>query len=184
MWNFIRPRNLLFLAAASLSAAAAGSSPANATDCALPVFEEGAKFVVEAWAVPDPYFDVGEPLRVQMRVSTPSFLTLFHVSTSCKVTRLIKNRAMAPAEIADFPAPGSGLKVVVKPPGGVEAFYLVTTREPLEFLSGSDILSGTGDIASLDLNPYQYYRRLSDALGRINPYDWSVFTLHTTVRQH
>ena len=172
------------LALVAFSVAAVLASPAYAAQCELPSIAEGRKFVVEAWAVPDARFNVGEPLRLQMRVSTPSFLSLFHVSTSCKVTRLVHNRAMRPAEIVDFPLPENKLQIVVKPPSGSEAFYLVSTRDPFEFLSAADILREAGGIASLDLSPAQYYRRLIDALGRINPDDWSVTTLPTSVVAH
>ena len=134
-------RILSFAMLASVSAAALIGPPAHATPCVLADVNEGRKFVVEAWAVPDARFDVGEPFRIQMRVSTPSFLSLFHVSTSCKVTRLLRNFRMSPAEIVDFPSPESGLQVVVKPPAGPEAFYLVSTRNQFDFLSGADILS-------------------------------------------
>ena len=89
----------------SLSAAALLAPTTHAAQCELPRIDEGRKFVVEAWAVPDARFNVGEPLRLQMRVSTPSFLSLFHVSTSCKVTRLLHNVTMRPAEIVDSPCP-------------------------------------------------------------------------------
>ena len=174
-----------FSCVVALSAAAVVAPPTQAaSQCELPLMKEGRTFVVEAWAVPNARFDVGEPLRLQMRVSTPSFLSIFHVSTSCKVTRLVHNQSMRPTEIVDFPAPGSGLEIVVKPPAGPEAFYLVTTRAPFEFLSGADILHETSGIASLDLNPGQFYRRLNDALGRVNPADWSVTTLPTKVVAH
>ena len=170
---------------ASVSAAVLVGSSAHAAPCVLAEINEGRKFVVEAWAVPDARFNVGEPFRIQMRVSTPSFLSLFHVSTSCKVTRLLRNSRMSPAEIVDFPSPESGLQVVVKPPAGPEAFYLVSTRNQFDFLSGADILrEAAGGIARLDLNPDQFHRRLNDALGRVNPDDWSVMTLSTTVVAH
>ena len=184
MLSTIRTRYLLLVAVASLSVAVLLAKPASALQCELPTMHEGRTFVTEAWAVPDEHFNVGEPLRIQTRVSSPSFLSLFHVSTSCKVTRLIHNLAMRPTEIVDFPLSESGLQIVVKPPAGNEAFYLVTTRDPFEFLSGADILGDSGGIASLDLSPAQYYRRLNDALGRVNPDDWSVTTLHTAVVAH
>ena len=174
-----------FIVLASVSAATLVGPPAHAATCVLPEINEGRKFVVEAWPVPDKDFDVGEPFRIQMRVSTPSFLSLFHVSTSCKVTRLLRNFRMSPAEIVDYPSPDSGLRLVVKPPAGPEAFYLVSTRNQFDFLSGADILSeGVSGIVSLDLNPEQFHRRLNDALGRVNPDDWSVMTLSTTVVAH
>ena len=43
--------------------------------------------------------------------------------------------------------------MTVKPPAGDEAFYFVATREPMSFLSDSDILAETAGIASLDLSP-------------------------------
>ena len=177
-------RNLAILSLLVFSGAALLNSPAKASQCELPHMAESRKFVVEAWAVPDARFNVGEPLRLQMRVSTPSFLSLFHVSTSCKVTRLMHNRAMRPAEIVDFPLAESGLQIVVKPPAGSEAFYLVSTRDAFEFLSSADTSREAGGIASLNLSPAQYYRRLNDALGRINPDDWSVTTLSTSVVAH
>lgn len=176
--------SLSLVVVAALTVAVLLAKPASALECELQRFDGGRKFVVEAWAVPDAEFDVGEPLRLQMRVSSPSFLNLFHVSTSCKVTRLIHNLAIRPAVIIDFPLSESGIEIVVKPPAGDEAFHLVSTRTPFEFLSGADILRQTGDIAALDLNPAQYYRRLNDALGRVNPDDWSVTTLHTSVVTH
>ena len=176
-------RAIAILAAATMCAAAFLSAPA-AAQCELPSFEKHHRFVAEAWAVPDPQFDVGEPLRLQMRVSTPAHMTIFHVSTSCKVTRLLHNLAMQPTEIVNFPLDGSGLAITVKPPAGTEGFYFVATRNKLEFLSGADILGEAAGIASLDLNPDQYYRRLSDALGRINPADSSVTTLYTVVVSH
>ncbi len=185
MSSSIRRRIFPLATLAFVSAATLIGSSAHAAPCVLPDVNEGRKFVTEAWAVPDARFNVGEPFRIQMRVSTPAFLSLFHVSTSCKVTRLLRNFQMSPAEIVDFPSPASGLQVVVKPPAGPEAFYLVSTRNQFEFLSGADILSeGAGGIASLDLNPGQFHRRLNDALGRVNPDDWSVMTLSTTVVAH
>ena len=184
MLSIMRTRNLVLVAAAASTAFMLLSKPASAVQCDLAEVHEGRKFVAEAWAVPDPKFNVGEPLRIQMRVASSSFLSLFHVSTSCKVTRLIHNLTMRPAEIVDFPSSQSGIQVLVKPPAGREAFYFVTTRDRFEFLSGADILRDSGGIASLDLNPVQYYRRLNDALGRVNPDDWSVTTLLTTVVSH
>lgn len=184
MLGTILIRRCLLVALAGFSAAMLLAKPSTAADCELPSLYEGRTFVAEAWAVPDPAFNVGEPLRIQMRVASPSFLSLFHVSTSCKVTRLINNRTMRPAEIVDFPSSKSGIQVLVKPPAGDEAFYFVTTRDPFEFLSGADILRESGGIASLDLSPVQYYRRLNDALGRVNPDDWSVTTLLTSVVSH
>ena len=37
--------------------------------CELREFRSSTKFVTEAWAIPDNRFNVGEPLRLQMRVS-------------------------------------------------------------------------------------------------------------------
>ena len=179
MPSFIRNRIVSVAALAVLSA-----SSVHAAQCELPRIKAGRTFLVESWGVPGERFYVGEPLRLQMRVSTPSFLSLYHVSTSCKVTRLIHNQAMRPAEIVNFPSPESGLHIVVKPPAGSESFYLVATRAPFEFLSGADILSESGGMASLDLNPEQFHRRMDDALGRINPDDWSVSTLPTSVVAH
>ena len=105
----------------------------------MPEINDGSKYLVEAWAIPNANFDVGEPLRLQMRVSTPAHLNIFYVSTSCKVTRLLHNHATAAAEIVDFPLPESGLQMTVKPPAGDEAFYFIATREPMDFLSSSDI---------------------------------------------
>ena len=155
--------------------------PVETDRCELPDLNEGRKFVVEAWAIPDANFDVGEPLRLQMRVSTTAYMNIFYVSTSCKVTRLLENRSVAAAEIVDFPFRGSGLQMTVKPPAGEEAFYFVTTRSPMDFLSGADILSETAGIASLDLSPAQFYERLDDTRGRVNPDDWSILTLRTSV---
>ena len=152
-----------------------------APKCELPMFADGRKYLVEAWAIPDARFDVGEPLRLQMRVSTPSYVNIFYVSTSCKVTKLLANRRTAEAEIVDFPLPESGLELTVKPPAGDEAFFFVATRNPMDFLAVSDILRETMGIATLDLSPAQFYQRLKDARGRINPDDWSITTLHTSV---
>ena len=155
--------------------------PIEVPRCKLPELSGGRTFTVEAWAVPDARFDVGEPLSLQMRVSTPGYVNIFYVSTSCKVTRLLHNRAMPVAQIVDFPLAESGLEMTVKPPAGNEAFYFVATREPMDFLSGTDILAETAGIASLDLSPAQFYRNLDDARGRTNPDDWSSMTLRTTV---
>ena len=158
--------------------------PVEQSGCELPELPGRSKYVVEAWPVPDSEFNVGEPLRIQMRVSTPAYMNIFHVSTSCKVTRLLHNHAIADAEIVDFPLPESGLQMTVKPPAGQEAFYFVATRSPMEFLSGSDILNETLGIASLDLSPAQFFQRLNVARGRTNPDDWSAKTLLTSVIDH
>ena len=152
--------------------------------CLLPEINKGAKYVVEAWAIPNANFDVGEPLRLQMRVSTSAYINIFYVSTSCKVTRLLHNHAIAEAEIVDFPLPESNLQMTVKPPAGEEAFYFIASRSPLDFLSASDILSETLGIANLDLDSAQFYQRMDDTLGRINPDDWSARTLLTSVISH
>ena len=159
-------------------------TPVDVSRCELPDMTAAGKFVVEAWAIPDPEFNVGEPLRLQTRTSAASYLSIFHVSTSCKVIRLLHNAAMRPTEIVDFPNGGGGLRITVKPPAGREGFYLIATREPLEFLSGTDILREAVGIAVLDLSPSQLYQRLADVRGRINPDDWSMTTLHTRVVGH
>ena len=148
--------------------------------CDLPYVQRGRSFIVEAWAVPDAQFNVGEPLSIQARVSTPAYLNMFHVSTSCKVTRLLHNVQLQPAEIADFPRQNSRM-IIVKPPTGEEAFYLIATREPMAFVAEADILQGGDGIASLDLSPAQFYQRLEQVLGRINPDDLSVATLKTSI---
>ena len=154
---------------------------AKKTGCELPELKEAAAFVMEAWAVPDGKFNIGEPLRLQMRVSAPTYMNVFHVSTSCKVTRLVHNRTMATGEIIDFPA--QEMQVTVKPPPGDEAFYFVATRAELNVFAQADILRGD-DIASLDMTPEEFFVRLDQATGRINPHDLSIYTLRTTVVRH
>ena len=149
--------------------------------CDLPTFYEANTFTVEAWGIPDTTFDVGEPLRLQMRVSTPAYMNVYYVSSSCKVTRLLHNYAMTETQIVDIPTPESGLQMTVKPPTGDEAFYFVATRPSMNFLAGADILGEAAGVASLDLSPDQFYRHLQDALGRINPADRGTFTLITAV---
>lgn len=149
-------------------------------NCHLPSYGAGTQYSVEAWAVPDPSYNVGEPLSLQMRVGAPSYMNVFHVSTSCKVTRLLHNRSLQQAEILDFPLRGSGIRMIVKPPAGNEAFYFVATREPIDVLAAADVM-GSGEIVSLDLSPAQFYTRLDQITGRINPADLSMTTLRTTV---
>ena len=158
--------------------------PAAEAGCQLPDINEGRKYVVEAWATPDANFDIGEPLRLQLRVSTATYVNIFYVSSSCKVTRLLYNHAVRAAEIVNFPLSESGLQMTVKPPAGGEAFYFVATRDPLNFLSPSDILSVTLGIADLDLSPAQFHQRLDDARGRIDPDDWGMHTLLTRIVDH
>ena len=155
--------------------------PVEMKRCELARFQEARTYVVEAWAVPDSELNVGEPLLLQMRVSAPSYMNIFHVSTSCKVTRLLNNHLMDATEIANFPLADSGIQLTVKPPEGDEGFYFVATRKELEILSSSDVLNQAAGIASLDLSPAQFYGRLTEALGRINPADWSTATLYTSV---
>ena len=183
MWCAIHPRSHLLLAIASLFVAVLLAKPVSASRCDLLTMNEDRKIVVEAWAVPDARFNAGEQLRLQMGVSSPSFLSLFHVSASCEVTRPINNRSICSA-IADIPDSGSTIQIVARPPAGYEAFYPVTTRDAFEFLSGADIVAEAGGMATLDLRPAPYYRRLNVARGRINPVDWSVAPLPTSVVAH
>ena len=155
--------------------------PVEVPRCERPTFHEANAFTVEAWAIPDSTFDVGEPLRLQMRVSTPANMNVFYVSTSCKVTRLLSNYLMTEARIVDIPTPESGLRMTVKPPSGNEVFYFVATRPSMDFLAGSDIMGEAAGVSSLDLSPDQFYRHLRDALGRINPADRSTYTLRTSI---
>ena len=150
--------------------------------CTVRDYNDRAQFVTEAWGVPSNRFDVGQPLTLQMRVSSPAYVSLFHVGTSCKVTRLLNNHHLqTPGEIIDFPLRGSGLDVTVKPPKGEEGFYFVATRQPFVLLAGSDVLKEQGHLASLDMSPEQFYQRLEQARGRIDPNEWSIHTLRTQV---
>ena len=152
--------------------------------CELPSLDGGRKYVVEAWALPDPAFSVGEPLRLQMRSSSPAYLNVFYVSTSCKVTRLLHDHRVRAAEIVDFPLAASGLRMTVKPPPGDEVFHFVATRDRLDFLSPAEVLGEAAGIANLDLSPAQFHERLADARSRINPDDWSATSLRTSVVGH
>lgn len=149
-----------------------------------PAFNVQTKYSVEAWAIPDSRFGVGEPLTLQMRVAAPSFVTLFHVSSSCKVTRLLDNARMPMAEIVDYPAKDSGLQIAVKPPGGTEGFYFIATLERLSFLAPGDILSENHGIAAIDMSPSEFYARLEQARARMNPASWGLTTLRTEVVEH
>ena len=155
--------------------------PVEVPQCDIPDLRTRGSYAVEVWGIPDSRFDVGEALNLQLRVSAPSHVTMFHVSTSCKVTRLLDNEQLPMAKIVDFPARGSGMAVTVKPPGGREGFYVIATRNPLSFLSAGDILREQGGIAALDMAPAQFYRRLEQARARSNPADWSLATLRTDV---
>ncbi len=152
--------------------------------CALPDFNIATNFRIEAWGVPNPHFYVGAPLLIQSRVSTPSYLSIYHVSSSCKVSRLLNNVSVNTGEIVDFPLKESNIDLIVKPPAGDEAFYFVATHQPFEFLSPIDVLSESGHIASLDLSPDQFYERLESVRGRIDPSTLSMTTLRTKIIQH
>ena len=164
--------------------------PVEVPNCQLRNFDGGRSFVVEAWGLPDEMFDIGEPLQLQMRASAAAHISVYYISSSCKVARLLNNYPVKATEIVDFPTRASGLVMTVKPPAGEEAFYFIATREPLDFLAsgtGGDIMGNIGEttgIASLDLSVDQFYRRLQDAKGRINPDDWSARTLRTQVIAH
>lgn len=150
--------------------------------CFLKELNASRKFVAEAWAVPDSNFNFGEPLSFQMRVSSPSYTTIFHVSTSCKVTRLLYNSPMQAGQIVDFPLRGSGIRMTVKPPAGKEAFYIIATRNKLEFLAGADLLrSQGGGIARIDLNTAQFYERVEQFRDRVNPDELSMKTLKISI---
>ncbi len=153
-------------------------------DCDVPRLSTRGSYSVEAWGVPDAHFNVGEPLTIQMRVSAPSYVTLFHVSTSCKVTRLLDNKQMPMAQIISFPGRASGMAITVKPPSGEEAFYVIATLKELAFLSPGDIQSQSGGVAAIDMSPAQFYVRLEQARARMNPAEWSLTTLRTTVVEH
>ena len=156
--------------------------PVEVPRCTLRDYDDRDRFVIEAWGVPSHRFYIGQPLTLQMRVSSPVYVSLFHVSTSCKVTRLLRNQHMQQlGKIVDFPLPGSGIDITVKPPEGEEGFYFISTRQPFTFLSGSDILKEQGHIANLDMSPEQFYRRLEQARGRVDPNEWSIRTLRTEV---
>ena len=161
--------------------------PVEVPKCELRDFSGGRSFVVEAWGLPDTNFDVGEPLRLQVRTSAAAYISVYYVSSSCKVTRLLNNRPVGATEIVDFPTLESGLVMTVKPPAGNEAFHFIATREPIDFLSGGtggDILGEGAGVSSLDLSPAQFYRRLEDTRGRINPDSWSARTLRSRVISH
>ncbi|MCY4129618.1 MAG: DUF4384 domain-containing protein [Gammaproteobacteria bacterium] len=150
--------------------------------CDLERLQASRKFVAEAWAVPDANFNFGEPLTFQMRVSSNSYTTIFHVSTSCKVTRLLYNAPMKAGAIVDYPLRGSGIRITVKPPVGQEAFYIIATRKKLEFLAGADILRAQGSgIARLDLNTTQFFERVKQFRDRVNPDELSITTLKISI---
>lgn len=150
--------------------------------CNLLYLQEGATFVTDAWAIPDSTFNVGEPLRLQMQVSSPSYVNIFYINTSCKVTRLLHNLQVPAGVITDFPLRDSSIRMTVKPPTGEEVFHFVSTRQKLTFLSTTDVLSDLGSgISILDMNSDQFYERLDQALNRINPYERSMTSLRTTV---
>lgn len=155
--------------------------PVAVPACELPMRRDANAFVTEAWALPNETFDVGEPLALQMRVSSGAHVSVFHISSSCHATRLLDNHPVQGGEIVDFPLRGSGISMTVKPPAGDEFFYFIATREPTVFLSAADILNDMAGIASLDIDAGQLMGRIDDARGRVNPPDWSMTTLRTQV---
>lgn len=187
--KFFRPRMFHGLALVLLFGVLAGCMEKEVvvvevpkSRCDLERLQASRKFVAEAWAVPDANFNFGEPLTFQMRVSSNSYTTIFHVSTSCKVTRLLYNAPMKAGEIVDFPLRGSGIRITVKPPVGKEAFYIIATRKKLEFLAGADILRAQGSgIARLDLNTTQFFERVKQFRDRVNPDELSITTLKISI---
>ena len=142
-------------------------------------------FLVSAWGVPDDEFLIGEPLTLQAEVGAPSHVSIYHVNTSCKVSRLLHNFYVSKAnEIVDFPDQSSGMHITVKPPTGSEGFYFVATHEPLVLLSDTDILKEAGHIASIDLSPEEFYARMDQVLSRIDPSTWSTTSLETSIVAH
>ena len=158
--------------------------PVEVPRCTLQAHDHSATFTVDAWAVPDNRFMIGELLTLQMRVSAPAYMSIFHVSTSCKVTRLLNNAFLKVNEITDFPLRDGNIQMAVKPPAGEEGFYFIATREKFDFLSESDILSGRGEIVSLDMSPDEFYSRLEQARSRIAPTNWGSRTLKVFVQTH
>lgn len=166
------------------SSACSGQTAFTSTNCAVRDITAISTYSVEAWGIPDNSFAVGEALRLQIRTAAPAYVTMFHVSSSCEVTRLLDNARIPNATIIDYPPQGSGIQVAVGPPDGAEGFYIIATLDELTFLSPGDILSESGDIASLNMSPAQFYQRLEQARARMNPAEWGLTTLRTEVVEH
>ena len=158
--------------------------PMEVPKCTLHNWVTQGKYAVEAWGVPDNRYAVGEPLTIQMRTAAPAYVTMFHVSSSCKVTRLLDNVQTPMATMIEFPAKDSGLRIIVKPPSGPERFYVIATLEKLSFLSEGDILSESNGIAAIDMSPDEFYQRLEQVRARSNPSSWGLTTLRTEVIEH
>ncbi len=181
------------LAAAVLTASASGCAtaapqvvervvPAAPAPCLVSAPNNtNPAFTVDVWSPEKTPFRVGQDLALNMRSAAPAYLSLFHVSSSCKATQLVANKQVGAGDTASFPE--GGLRATIKPPGGKEYYILVATTQQLDWRTGSDSL-GDGAVSSLDMTPQQMVGRLNQTLARLAPNAWSTRTLTVQILEN
>ena len=149
--------------------------------CVLADLHDDRFVSVEAWSIPDAEFTIGEPLFLEARVSEAAFLNIFHVSTTCGVTHLLRDVELEPARILEFPDSRSGPQIITGLPAGAEAFYFVASGERIGTLLQPFIIREAAGIANLTLTPEQLYVFLFETRRRTGAGGWGVTTVRAAV---
>lgn len=122
-----------------------------------------ADFDVKLWSERKVPLVIDEILQLKMRVTVDAYVNLYAITTAGDTVQLLGNYPVPAKETISLGGVRGPVVYRVREPPGKETYILVVTRQPLTWLTPSDIKNKNA-MTTLNLTPSQLIRRLHGAL--------------------
>ena len=151
-----------------------------------------ASFEVEVWVDRDlsgnamPHYDLGEAIRMSVRVSESSYVYLFNVHSDGVVDQILPNRLdgtnnyLSAGETRNFPPQGARYRFTIGEPEGIDKVIALASKEPLDTATLAQFDSAAA-FASARHSNESFAQSLSIVVSPIEEDSWVTDTVHFAV---
>lgn len=130
-----------------------------------------------------PMYQVGEPVRIGVEVSTSAYVYLFDISSDGEITQILPNRYddagrdnfVRPGRTAYFPPPGARYAFTVEGPRGLSKVFALASEEPLDTRQLARFHDGE-PLARSDLGEEGFAQALGIVVRPVPPSGWVTDT--------
>ncbi len=151
-----------------------------------------ASFEVEVWVDRDlsgntvPHYDLGETIRMNVRVSESSYVYLFNIHSDGVVDQILPNRLdgtnnyLSAGETRSFPPQGARYRFTIGEPEGIDKVIALASKEPLNIDTLAQFHSEAA-FASARHSNESFAQSLSIVVSPVKEDSWVTDTVHFAV---